>query len=252
MKFVALVGPKIGLDLLKILLENINQNHLLILHDERLDIKSLNYSLNSRVRFLKIDQNFQTMPEIEGTYFLNLWGSTFLTKEFISRFKMCFNIHPSYLPFGRGRDPIIWTILNQWPAGATFHLIDEDIDTGPILYQEEIDWKLPITGIELYNRVLATCLHVFEVGLQRLIDGEFNLNPQQNADLVTHKRSDTDLIRNISVEDLSEQTGEYLIRHFLAFDFGKDYSSRITLQNRCFSVRLILEEIATLKYNELE
>lgn len=207
MKYVALVGPKIGLEMLEILLERIVEDYLLVLHYEWLDIKSFIKPLNSKVRFLRIDSNFQTVPEIQGDYFLNLWGSPILTKQFINRFKMCFNTHPSFLPYGRGRDPIIWTILNEWPAGATFHLIEQDIDSGPILYQEEIDWELPITGINLYEKVLITCLHVFEVGLQRLIDGQFSLQSQSEAEVVTRKRTDTESKRDISTKELSEMTG---------------------------------------------
>ena len=49
------------------------------------------------------------------------------------------NLHPSLLPLYRGRAAINWAILNgETDIGLTAHLIDEGVDTGPILRQESI------------------------------------------------------------------------------------------------------------------
>lgn len=52
------------------------------------------------------------------------------------------NIHTSLLPFGRGAHPNAWAIYSGSPAGVTMHLIDEGVDSGPILHQV----KVPICG----------------------------------------------------------------------------------------------------------
>jgi methionyl-tRNA formyltransferase len=46
----------------------------------------------------------------------------------------CLNIHPGLLPQIRGADPTFWTwkLKNNY-GGVTAHLMDEGIDTGPIL-----------------------------------------------------------------------------------------------------------------------
>ena len=38
----------------------------------------------------------------------------------------------SYLPFNRGKNPNVWSIIESTPCGATIHKIDEKIDTGKI------------------------------------------------------------------------------------------------------------------------
>ena len=48
------------------------------------------------------------------------------------------NLHISLLPYNRGADPNIWSILEDTPKGCTIHLIDNGIDTGPILFQREV------------------------------------------------------------------------------------------------------------------
>ena len=73
------------------------------------------------------------------------------------------NIHPSYLPYGRGSDPIIWSIVNGWPLGFSIHWIDEGIDTGNVLFQVEVVKNKMETGEELYNRMVRYYKYAFPI-----------------------------------------------------------------------------------------
>lgn len=47
------------------------------------------------------------------------------------------NAHPSLLPKGRGPDPLFWLLREgATQTGVTIHLMDEELDTGPILTQQ--------------------------------------------------------------------------------------------------------------------
>ena len=49
------------------------------------------------------------------------------------------NIHPSLLPHGRGPDPVFWVYRHgERGAGVTVHLMDDGLDTGPILAQQRL------------------------------------------------------------------------------------------------------------------
>ena len=48
------------------------------------------------------------------------------------------NLHISYLPYNRGAHPSFWSFYEDTPSGVSIHLIDNGIDTGPILYQKLI------------------------------------------------------------------------------------------------------------------
>lgn len=48
------------------------------------------------------------------------------------------NLHISYLPWNRGADPNLWSWIDDTPKGVTIHLIDEGVDTGPILAQRHV------------------------------------------------------------------------------------------------------------------
>lgn len=52
----------------------------------------------------------------------------------------CINVHASLLPRHRGPDPIRWTLLQgDAETGVTVMLMDEGVDTGPILAQQPIE-----------------------------------------------------------------------------------------------------------------
>ena len=68
--------------------------------------------------------------EKEENYFdwlLNLWGNYIFSAELISRAHRSLNIHPSFLPYGRGSDSVVWSIRYGHPAGVTLHQITNEI-----------------------------------------------------------------------------------------------------------------------------
>ncbi|ARV06077.1 methionyl-tRNA formyltransferase [Polaribacter sp. SA4-10] len=80
-------------------------------------LKSLNANLQIVVAFRMLPKAVWQMPEF-GT----------------------FNLHASLLPEYRGAAPIHWSIINgETKTGATTFFIDDKIDTGEIILQEEID-----------------------------------------------------------------------------------------------------------------
>lgn len=48
------------------------------------------------------------------------------------------NLHTSLLPWNRGSSPNFWSFIEDSPKGVTIHLVDETLDTGAYLYQEEV------------------------------------------------------------------------------------------------------------------
>lgn len=67
------------------------------------------------------------------------------------------NIHPSLLPKHRGASPLQTTILEDNAAGISIILMDEKMDHGPLLAQEEIPFDgviptMPDLGEKLFRR----------------------------------------------------------------------------------------------------
>lgn len=71
-------------------------------------------------------------------------------KEFLSCFKRVINGHASLLPSYRGLYPVNWAMYNsERVAGFTFHYVNEKIDDGNIIVQEEvpIDYSKHPSGV---------------------------------------------------------------------------------------------------------
>ncbi len=66
----------------------------------------------------------------------------------------CLNVHSSLLPKYRGAGPIQWALINgEVETGITTMLMDEGMDTGPILLQETVPIESEDTTMELTNRL---------------------------------------------------------------------------------------------------
>lgn len=78
------------------------------------------------------------------------------------------NVHPTYLPNGRGRWPVISaSVFDDVVSGATVHeIVDRGIDTGPILAQQRI--ALPPEKTILYHEHI--CYSTGAALLARVLD----------------------------------------------------------------------------------
>lgn len=66
-----------------------------------------------------------------------------------------FNLHASLLPQYRGAAPIHWAIINgETKTGVTTFFIDDKIDTGEIILQDEIDISKEETVGSLHDRMM--------------------------------------------------------------------------------------------------
>ena len=66
----------------------------------------------------------------------------------------CLNVHSSLLPKYRGAGPIQWALINgETETGITTMLMDEGMDTGPVLLQETVRIEEEDTAKELSDRL---------------------------------------------------------------------------------------------------
>lgn len=95
-----------------------------------------------------------------------------LPKEFLSLPKFGFwNIHPSLLPKYRGASPIAYPlILGNKKTGVSLIQMDEKMDHGPILAQEELEINPEDTRPDLENKLTNLAYEIFK----KLISTNFN------------------------------------------------------------------------------
>ena len=93
------------------------------------------------------------------------------------------------MPYGKGRDPIVWSIINEEPAWISLHKITAGVDEGSIFYQEEVLYDLPISGSELYKEVETRFWQVFNETWASIRSAYLTLPEQRNPlNLKTNKK----------------------------------------------------------------
>ncbi len=94
----------------------------------------------------------------------------------------CVNVHASLLPKYRGAAPIQWAVINgETETGVTTMVMDEGMDTGPILLQEKTIIQATETAGQLADRLSVMGAHLLIRTLEMLKRGELRPQPQDSG-----------------------------------------------------------------------
>jgi methionyl-tRNA formyltransferase len=91
----------------------------------------------------------------------------------------CINVHPGYNPYNRGWFPQVFSIIDKQPIGATIHEIDEYLDHGNIIDQEEIEINSWDTSLDVYNRVLKLEVELLRRNISNILTNSYNKFPSK-------------------------------------------------------------------------
>ena len=100
-----------------------------------------------------------------------------LTKVFLDAFPNAIvNIHPSLLPAfpGTSAQYQAWEHGAKW-TGATVHLVNEELDGGPIVMQEPVPIKDDDDLETLSARILEREHHLYPLAIQLLLNGGWRI-----------------------------------------------------------------------------
>lgn len=98
------------------------------------------------------------------------------------------NLHISYLPWNRGADPNLWSFLEDTPKGVTIHYLNEGIDTGDILVQEEVAYLAGDTLRTSYDRLSFSIENLFKKFWPFIRLGEWKAQPQPAGGSMHYKK----------------------------------------------------------------
>ncbi len=89
------------------------------------------------------------------------------------------NLHPSLLPRHRGPSPIQWALVSgDRTTGVSSMLLDEGMDTGPVLLQRRVEIEPRETAEQLSARLAVVGAEVLVETLDRLEEGTIEARPQ--------------------------------------------------------------------------
>lgn len=94
----------------------------------------------------------------------------------------CLNIHPSLLPKYRGAAPLNWSIIHgETKTGVTIMLMDEGMDSGDILTQEETPLGAAETCGALHDRLAKLGATLLLRTIDQVVSGAARRQPQDTA-----------------------------------------------------------------------
>jgi methionyl-tRNA formyltransferase len=116
-----------------------------------------------------------------GYDFLISFGYRYIiSKEILNYFKeKAINLHISYLPWNKGADPNLWSILENTPKGVTIHQIEEGLDTGKVVCQKEIFFDSNETFKSTYEMLNNAIVQLFTENWANIKNNKLKKYPQK-------------------------------------------------------------------------
>ena len=94
-----------------------------------------------------------------------------------------FNVHSSLLPQYRGAAPINWAVINgEKETGVTTFFINENIDTGDIIFSEKVTIGEDETAGELHDHLMKIGAELIVRTVEAIREGNLNIQKQEKTD----------------------------------------------------------------------
>lgn len=247
MKILVFVSKWIGNELINVLFSQFNDDEFTFIVSGPYSDEIIKKLQKNSCTYMILNQStINWILQKDNYYFdwlLNLWGSYIFTQEMILKSKKSLNIHPSLLPIGRGSDPIVWAIINNEPAGVTLHQISQKIDQGLILFQEKVDYEFPISGENLYQKVINRCIEVFNEQWPAIRSNEKLTGIMQDESEKHNTSKRADLIDQKTIDINKNKIYRELLLRILANDFGDSFSLNAKYNDKLYSLKINIQEI---------
>jgi methionyl-tRNA formyltransferase len=133
----------------------------------------------------------------------------------------CINIHPGLNPYNRGYYPQAFSLINKLPVGATIHEIDEKLDHGPIIFQEEVVIESIDTSFSLYNKIIKKEIELFENNFNSIINNNYKASIPKNEGNLNLKK-DFNKLCKLDLNNVDTLENHINILKALTFDKYKN------------------------------
>lgn len=139
---------------------------------------------------LTTEEQLSVIDEVEPDYVISC-GYRHIVPERILEVPAegCLNLHPAYLPYNRGANPNVWSIVEGTPAGVTLHYMVPQVDAGEIVARREVETDFADTGKELYERLEDAQFELFTDTWPQIETGEVSVT-EQDSDAGTYHRTE--------------------------------------------------------------
>ncbi len=164
---------------------------------------------------IKHPDSIRTITSLNADVAVVVAYGQIIPTELLHSFPMgVINLHPSLLPKYRGAAPIQRAILNgEEQTGITTMLLDEGLDSGPILLQEKVPIELCENAGSLHDKLSGVGAELLAKTLLLLGSSKLTPAPQDHASATY-----ADPIKKEELLISWTQPAELIIRQIRAFD----------------------------------
>ena len=117
------------------------------------------------------------------------------------------NLHNSFLPYNRGWDAILWSVLDGTPAGVTIHHMDEHFDTGDVIAQREVSLDRDQTLKDAWWVLQEELLALFRETWPEIRNGDCPSRPQPSGGSY-HSRAEREHVEHLLARGWQTTLGE--------------------------------------------
>lgn len=237
---------KIGLILLKFLFKNFRKDIktvVLIKSDKETVSFVKEKILRKKIIFWSKNSYFQNkLISLKPEKFFLLWWPFILKKNLLKIPQNgSINIHPSYLPYFKGKDPNFWAILKNGPYGVSIHEVNSNIDSGKILFRKKIN-KIDssIDGKNLYKINSIEIVKLFKkkyIILRKKSRGLKLINKKTKI----YKRKD--MVKESKIYLNKTYKAEYLINLLRAKNFPPNRGVIFKKKGNTYSINIKIKKI---------
>ena len=174
------------------------------------------------------------------------WWPYIIKKPLFKITKIGFlNFHPSFLPYNRGKHYYFWNIIEGNPFGVSLHFIDENIDSGPIAFQEQIETSWLDTGYTLREKAKKKMVALFKKNFNKIIYGKIPKIPQQNEFGSFHYGKEIDKASLINLDEI--YSGRVLLNLLRARSGFSNGGAWFQDGDRQYEVSVVVREIKKIR-----
>jgi methionyl-tRNA formyltransferase len=153
----------------------------------------------------------------------------------------CLNLHPSLLPYDRGKHYNFWTLVEDSPFGVTIHFVDPGVDTGDIAWQSQIPKSWEDTGKSLYEKAQQEIVRLFKNNFADIKNGNIPRTPQDRQQGSSHFAREIESASRIDLD--RSYTARDLLNLLRARTFPPHPACRFTSGDATYEVRVDIRRI---------
>lgn len=238
------IGKKVGADVLAFLISEQFPVKMVVVStsdDEEIIAQCIQNNIPYQYFSQQLIQDLLS-DKFEAGWLINAWSPHMLPDILLAKFVNNINLHPSYVPFGKGSDSASWAIIEDSPIGVSIISMTDKLDEGVIYGQKKVEVPFSITGGELAEILKTELVSFFSSHWENILTNSVVPVPQERLGTGTyHRKKETKKDREKQLQDFN--SAESFIRWALAHNFGKGKRPVLIKDGHKYEVNLTLSPI---------